>query len=34
MQCHKGHPVADISLQIPGDHNIQNSLAVSKEFEL
>ncbi|KAK9293368.1 hypothetical protein L1049_021360 [Liquidambar formosana] len=26
--CHKGHPVADISLQIPGVHNVLNSLAV------
>ncbi|XP_009377604.2 UDP-N-acetylmuramate--L-alanine ligase-like [Pyrus x bretschneideri] len=26
--CHCGHPVADISLQIPGVHNVLNSLAV------
>ncbi|KAH6760573.1 hypothetical protein C2S52_008940 [Perilla frutescens var. hirtella] len=26
--CHKGQPVTDISLQIPGDHNVLNSLAV------
>lgn len=29
FQCHKGQPVSDISLQIPGDHNVLNSLAVS-----
>lgn len=35
-QCHKGQPVSDISLQIPGDHNVLNSLAVSdgKKFQL
>uniref|UniRef100_A0A2N9EEY2 Mur ligase C-terminal domain-containing protein n=1 Tax=Fagus sylvatica TaxID=28930 RepID=A0A2N9EEY2_FAGSY len=26
--CHREHPVADISLQIPGVHNVLNSLAV------
>ncbi|XP_042037593.1 UDP-N-acetylmuramate--L-alanine ligase-like isoform X2 [Salvia splendens] len=26
--CHNGHPVTVISLQIPGDHNVLNSLAV------
>ncbi|XP_047970895.1 UDP-N-acetylmuramate--L-alanine ligase-like isoform X2 [Salvia hispanica] len=26
--CHNGHPVTEISLQIPGDHNVLNSLAV------
>jgi UDP-N-acetylmuramate-alanine ligase len=28
------HPVADISLQIPGVHNVLNSLAVSEIFLL
>ncbi|KHG27273.1 UDP-N-acetylmuramate--L-alanine ligase [Gossypium arboreum] len=27
--CHKGQPLANISLQIPGAHNVLNSLAVS-----
>ncbi|KAA3475971.1 UDP-N-acetylmuramate--L-alanine ligase-like [Gossypium australe] len=29
--CHKGQPLANISLQIPGAHNVLNSLAVSKK---
>ncbi|KAI8029778.1 UDP-N-acetylmuramate--L-alanine ligase [Camellia lanceoleosa] len=40
--CHRGCPVADISLQIPGVHNVLNSLAlhlnnfkgVSRRFEM
>lgn len=31
FQCHKGQPLANISLQIPGAHNVLNSLAVSKK---
>lgn len=36
FQCHKGQFVSDISLQIPGDYNVLNSLAVSdgKRFEV
>jgi UDP-N-acetylmuramate-alanine ligase len=34
LQCHREHPVADISLQIPGVHNVLNSLAVSEIFLL
>lgn len=28
LQCHKGHSVAKITIQIPGVHNVLNSLAV------
>ncbi|KAG8476702.1 hypothetical protein CXB51_030665 [Gossypium anomalum] len=30
-ECHKGQPLANISLQILGAHNVLNSLAVSKK---